>query len=113
MSCTDIRRSAISAPILNCGLEFFSPEALVLFDCGWALSVESECITGGESLKGVCKRWLDGRGYGFILPEGSEDDLFVHYSGLISVHDLKENQEVEFEIEDTPKGPRAIHVKVV
>ena len=75
--------------------------------------MESECITGGESLKGVVKRWLDGRGYGFILPEGSEDDLFVHHSGLVSAYDLKENQEVEFEIEDTPKGPRAIHVNVV
>ena len=70
-------------------------------------------LIGGESLKGVVKRWLDGRGYGFILPEGSEDDLFVHQSGLISAHELVENQEVEFEVEDTPKGPRAIQVKVV
>ena len=64
-------------------------------------------------MKGVVKRWLDGRGYGFILPEGSEDDLFVHHSGLTSAYELVENQEVEFEVEDTPKGPRAVQVKVV
>jgi CspA family cold shock protein len=64
-------------------------------------------------LKGVVRRWLDGRGYGFIQPEGSEDDVFVHHSGLISANELQEGQEVEFEVEDSPKGPRAVQVKVV
>jgi CspA family cold shock protein len=64
-------------------------------------------------LKGNVKRWLDGRGYGFIQPEGSEDDVFVHHSGLISVYELSEGQEVEFEVEDTPRGPRAVDVKVL
>jgi CspA family cold shock protein len=64
-------------------------------------------------LKGSVKRWLDGRGYGFIQPESGGDDVFVHHSGLISVYDLKEGLEVEFEVEDTPRGPRAVDVKVI
>jgi CspA family cold shock protein len=63
-------------------------------------------------LKGSVKRWLDGRGYGFIQPEGGVDDVFVHHSQL-NVYDLKEGQEVEFEVEDTPRGPRAVEVKVL
>ena len=64
-------------------------------------------------MKGNVKRWLEGRGYGFIQPEDSEDDVFVHHSGLISAYELKEGQEVEFEVEDTPRGPRAVEVKVL
>jgi CspA family cold shock protein len=64
-------------------------------------------------LKGNIKRWLDGRGYGFIQPEEGGDDVFLHYSELTSDHDPKEGEEVEFEVEDTPRGPRAIKVKVL
>ena len=64
-------------------------------------------------MKGKVKRWLEGRGYGFIQPEDSGDDVFVHHSGLISAYELKEGQEVEFEVEDTPRGPRAVEVKVL
>jgi len=64
-------------------------------------------------MKGTVKRWLDGRGYGFIQPENSENDVFVHHSGLISAYDLTTGQEVEFEMEDTPRGPRATNVKIL
>jgi CspA family cold shock protein len=56
---------------------------------------------------------LDGRGYGFIQPENSEDDIFVHHSGLISAYELETGQDVEFEVEDTPRGLRAIQVKIL
>lgn len=64
-------------------------------------------------MKGTVKRWLDGRGYGFIQPEGGENDVFVHHSELISAYTLRDGQEVEFEVEDTPRGPRALKVKVL
>jgi CspA family cold shock protein len=64
-------------------------------------------------MKGTVKRWLDGRGYGFIQPENSENDVFVHHSGLISAYELATGQEVEFEMEDTPRGPRATNVKIL
>lgn len=63
-------------------------------------------------LEGTVKRWLD-RGYGFIGVDGNDDDVFVHNSGLIGAFELREGQKVEFELEDSPKGPRAVNVKVV
>ena len=63
-------------------------------------------------MEGVVKRWLD-RGYGFISVEGNDDDVFVHHTGLDGVYELLEGQNVEFDIEDTPKGPRAVNVKII
>jgi len=64
-------------------------------------------------LKGTVKRWLSGRGYGFIEPEEGGDDIFVHVSDVQSEGLLREGQNVEFEIESTYKGPRAVKVEVV
>jgi len=63
-------------------------------------------------LEGIVKRWLD-RGYGFIEVEGEEDDIFVHNSSIQGAFELREGQKVEFEVEDSPKGPRAVNVKIV
>lgn len=63
-------------------------------------------------MEGVVKRWLD-RGYGFIGVEGEDDDVFVHQSALEGAYELREGQKVEFDIEDSPKGPRAVNVKIV
>lgn len=63
--------------------------------------------------KGTVKRWLSGRGYGFIRPEGAREDVFVHSSELRGATYLREGEKVEFEIEDTPRGPRAVNVKPI
>jgi CspA family cold shock protein len=63
-------------------------------------------------LEGIVKKWLD-RGYGFIDVEGNDDDVFVHHSSLDGAYELSEGQNVTFDIEDSPKGPRAINVKIV
>lgn len=63
-------------------------------------------------MEGTVKRWLD-RGYGFIDVDGMEDDVFVHNSELQGAFQLREGQRVEFDVEDSPKGPRALNVKVV
>ncbi len=63
-------------------------------------------------MEGVVKRWLD-RGYGFIGVEGEDDDVFVHQSALEGAYELREGQKVEFDIEDSPKGPRAVNVKII
>lgn len=63
-------------------------------------------------MEGVVKRWLD-RGYGFIGVEGEDDDVFVHHSALEGAYELREGQKVEFEVEDSPKGPRAVNVKII
>ena len=59
-------------------------------------------------------KWFNGsKGYGFITPDGEgQRDVFVHYSAIegAGFRTLEENQRVEFEIEESPKGPRAARV---
>jgi len=64
--------------------------------------------------KGKIKKLIRDRGFGFISDtDGSE--VFFHQTGLVDgkFDSLQEGQEVEFEIEKSPKGPRAINVKVI
>ncbi|MFB6354763.1 MAG: cold-shock protein [Halobacteriales archaeon] len=51
----------------------------------------------------------DSGGYGFISTEESEEDVFFHMDD-VGGPDLEEGMEVEFEIEQAPKGPRATNL---
>ncbi len=51
----------------------------------------------------------DTGGYGFIETEDEDEDVFFHMED-VGGPDLEEGTEVEFEIEDAPKGPRAKNV---
>ena len=51
----------------------------------------------------------DTGGYGFIDSEDSDEDVFFHMED-VGGPDLEEGEEVEFEIEDAPKGPRATNL---
>jgi CspA family cold shock protein len=51
----------------------------------------------------------DTGGYGFIDTEDSDEDVFFHMED-VGGEDLTEGTEIEFEIEDAPKGPRAKNV---
>lgn len=60
---------------------------------------------------GVVK-WFDAKkGFGFISVAGA-DDVFVHFSAIQGdgYKTLEEGQQVEFEIEEGPKGPQASNV---
>ena len=57
-------------------------------------------------------RWLDRKGYGFISTE-NDGDVFVHYSDLKGTFSLIKGQNVEFEVEFSSKGPRAVNVRVI
>ena len=52
------------------------------------------------------------KGYGFVRPDGQEEDVFVHYSSIQGdgYRNLEQGQRVEFTLEDTPKGPQAVDV---
>jgi len=63
------------------------------------------------AIKGTVKWFNNARGFGFIGRVG-ERDVFVHYSA-INKHGFKtisEGDEVEFEVEQAPKGPQARNV---
>ena len=64
-------------------------------------------------MEGIVKNWMDGRGYGFIEVEEGDEDVFVHDSELRGTYALMRGQKVEFEVESTYKGPRAVDVKIM
>jgi CspA family cold shock protein len=60
--------------------------------------------------RGVVKWYSLQKGYGFIALEGG-DEIFVHKTGLAEgIQALEEGQKVEFEVEETIKGPQAVNV---
>ena len=61
--------------------------------------------------KGTVKFFNDSKGFGFIIDDESKKEYFVHVSGLID--EVREGDEVEFELEEGRKGLNAVNVKVV
>jgi cold shock protein len=59
--------------------------------------------------KGTVKFFNDSKGYGFVTEEESNKEYFVHVSGLID--EVKEGDEVEFELQEGRKGLNAVNVK--
>ncbi|MBP5983000.1 MAG: hypothetical protein RLZZ493_1825 [Bacteroidota bacterium] len=59
--------------------------------------------------KGIVKFFNETKGFGFIKEEESNKEYFVHVSGLVD--QVKENDEVTFELEEGRKGLMAINVK--
>jgi CspA family cold shock protein len=63
-------------------------------------------------MKGTVKWFNDRRGYGFILGEDG-NEIFVHRSGLQLDISLDENDQVEYELEKSERGPHATNVKKI
>ena len=63
-------------------------------------------------MRGTVKWFSDEKGFGFISQDGGED-LFVHHSGILGTgfKSLSENQVVEFEVNQGPKGLQATNVR--
>lgn len=60
--------------------------------------------------KGTVKFFNESKGYGFIKDADTEQDYFVHVSGLIDK--IKKDDEVVFELEEGKKGLNAVKVKL-
>ncbi|MDY0970983.1 transcription antiterminator/RNA stability regulator CspE [Siccibacter turicensis] len=63
-------------------------------------------------MTGSVKWFNPEKGFGFITPQDGSKDVFVHFSAIQSdeFRTLYENQQVEFAVENGPKGPSAVNV---
>ncbi len=61
--------------------------------------------------EGTVKFFNNAKGFGFIKPADSEEDVFVHQSGLID--EIRENDNVKFTVERGEKGMNAVNVELV
>lgn len=64
-----------------------------------------------EMFEGKVKWFSEDKGYGFIARTEGED-VFFHYSALqvSGFKTIEDDRQVEFELEDGPKGPKAVNV---
>jgi len=64
--------------------------------------------------KGKIKKLVRDRGFGFISDTDGRE-VFFHQTSLIETNfsALTEDQEIEFEVEKSDKGPRAINVRII
>ena len=60
--------------------------------------------------KGTVKFYNDSKGFGFIKDESSDKEYFVHVTGLKD--DIRENDEVIFDLQEGKKGLNAVNVKL-
>lgn len=68
--------------------------------------------------KGTVKWFNESKGFGFIANDAGGDDVFVHFSGIVSngFKTLKEGQKVSFDVESDPKNKnklRAVNVQAI
>ena len=64
---------------------------------------------------GQVKWFNNAKGFGFILPEDTDEDYFVHYSSIVmdGYKTLKAGQAVSFDTVGGPKGTHAINVRPI
>ena len=61
-------------------------------------------------------KWFNAeKGFGFIAPSDGAPDVFAHYSAIVSegFRSLEENQRVEFDVTQGPKGPQATNIRAL
>jgi len=61
--------------------------------------------------EGTVKFFNEAKGFGFINVKDSDQDIFVHSTNLID--NIRENDNVEFEVEEGDKGLSAVKVRVI
>jgi CspA family cold shock protein len=61
--------------------------------------------------EGIVKFFNDSKGYGFIKDTETEEEYFVHVSGLVD--EIRENDKVNFDLQEGKKGLNAVNVKLI
>jgi len=64
-----------------------------------------------NKIQGTVKFFNTEKGFGFIKHDDSNKETFVHVSGLID--EIKENDRVEFDVQNGKKGLNAVNVKLI
>jgi len=64
---------------------------------------------------GTVKWFNNAKGYGFVTPDGSTQDVFIHFSAIDmdGYKTLKEGQKVQFDISEGPKGLHAARLQAM
>jgi cold shock protein len=60
-------------------------------------------------MEGIVKFYNESKGFGFIKPSDSGEDIFVHSSGLID--SIRQNDQVKYDLEKGKKGMNAVNVQ--
>lgn len=58
---------------------------------------------------GTVKFYNEAKGFGFIVDDDTQSEIFVHATGLIDK--VAQNDKVSYNIKDGKKGPNAVNVK--
>jgi cold shock protein len=68
-----------------------------------------------EMSTGIVKWFNDGKGFGFITPDGGGKDVFAHFSAIQGDghKSLRENQKVSFDVTTGPKGNQAANIRAL
>ena len=67
-------------------------------------------------VKGTVKFFNENKGFGMITPDDQSNDVFVHFSAIISntgFKTLSEGQRVQFRVQQSKKGPMAVDVSPI
>jgi CspA family cold shock protein len=67
-------------------------------------------LTNNIMATGTVKFFNESKGFGFITPTNGGKEVFVHVTGLID--QIRENDQVNYEVEEGKKGPSAVNVKI-
>ena len=59
---------------------------------------------------GIVKFFNESKGYGFVVENETKKEYFVHVSGLVD--QVKENDEITFDLKEGKKGLNAVEVKL-
>jgi CspA family cold shock protein len=60
---------------------------------------------------GKVKFFNKAKGFGFIVQDGNNEEIFVHATGLID--EIRENDKVSFDLAEGKKGTNAVNVKLI
>ena len=61
--------------------------------------------------QGTVKFFNESKGFGFIIDDETKNEVFVHISGVNG--EIREDDKVEFEVEEGRKGPNAVNVNKI